>query len=225
MWLRLTREVGCGWTRSMTEGMGARLAWLRRWSALSIAVIHVLNLAAHLARGTAPEMPWWFTLVDVDTEWNLPTWFSSGLLLCCAVAAWQMAGRYKVPVAVRGWRIVAILLGLVSADEVVCLHERLAATLLPTLAERGFASVWVWVGGAVLVVFVGLWLRPFLGAVPSRIRRGMLASASVYVSGALVLEAIGQQWAAVHGWSNPTYWLLAAFEEFSRCSVPGSSCG
>jgi len=197
----------------MTDVLAARLAWLRRGSAVFIVVIHGLNVAAHCALGSGAERPWWFTLVDVDTEQNLPTWFSSGLLLCCAVAAWQMAKQYNSPVAVRGWRLVALLLGLVSADEVVCLHERLAAAALRWLAGRELASLWLWAGGAVLVASAGATLLPFLRSVPRRLRRRLLVSAGVYVFGALVLEVIGQQWAALHGWSNPTYWLLAALEE------------
>jgi hypothetical protein len=194
-----------------------------RWATALVIVVHLLNATVHLAHGFAPTKPeWWLLAFDVDTEANVPTWFSSGLLLTAALAAGLMASRARDRSARerRGFSLVAVLLGLVSADETAALHEKLAAALFPWMAERGLSRLWVWAIGAVVVAGLAGVLLPFLRALPSRLRSGLVLSAVVFVTGALGFEVIGQRYAATHGWFDPIYVGLAAIEELLEMCGP-----
>lgn len=197
-----------------------RPATFVRWAGACVVILHVLNLVAHVAHGFAPTRhEWWLALVDVDAEANLPTWFSSALLFACALGAALMAARAKKgSIERRGYRWVAGLLLVVSADETVALHERCAAALFPSLADHGIARGWVWALGAGIVLALLAVLLPFLRALAARVRWALVRAGVVYVTGALGFEMIGQRYAAAHGWHDPIYVGLAAIEELLEMS-------
>lgn len=193
-------------------------------AAVAVLIVHALNIAVHVAHGFTPApREWWLDLFDVDTEANIPTWFSSTLLLTCAWLAWRMAARLPASVAKqrRGFLLIAVLLAIVSADESLALHERCAAVLLDKLDAHGINRLWVWAFGAAIVSALAAMLVPFFRALESRqLRSGLLVSAVVYVIGALGFEVLGQHYAANHGWSNPVYFTLSAIEEFLEMCGP-----
>jgi hypothetical protein len=188
-----------------------RPARLVRAFGAMIAVLHALNLAAQAAklRGRGAEP--WVRFVDVDAEANLPTWCSSVLLLACAAAASLMALRTAT--SRRGWRLVAALLALLAADEVVCVHERVAAAMLAWVGAHRVARAWVWAVGGAVVAVLGAGLVPFLRGLAPGLRNGLMLAGAVFVTGGLGFEAIGQLYAASHGWANVPYVTLAAVEE------------
>ena len=204
----------------MATELTLRPANLVRWAGTGVAALHVANAAAHIAHGFAPtKHEWWLLLLDVDAEANLPTWYSSALLLACAMGAGLLAQRADAA-ARRGWRLLAFLLALVSADETVALHERCAAALMPWLTARGIAHVWIWGVGAAIVLALAAALLPFLKALAPPVRYALVRSGVVFVAGALGLEVIGQRYAATYGWHDPIYVSLAALEEL--CEMTGA---
>ncbi len=195
---------------------------LVRPAAIAVVIVHVLNIVVHVAHGFSPTpREWWLNLFDVDTEANVPTLFSSALLLTCAYASWRMATRVSALKLRRGFFLITALLVIVAADESLALHERGAAVLLDKLDAHGIHRLWVWAIGAMLVSALAATLIPFFRALESRaLRSGLLASAVVYVIGALGFEVLGQHYAANHGWSNPVYVALSAIEEFLEMCGP-----
>lgn len=181
-----------------------------------VALVHAANLFVQISRGSLCESEpcSWVTLFDVDAEANVPTWFSSVLLLTCAVSSWAMSRRVESePRKARGFRLVATLLGLFSIDEVASVHERVAAWMLITVRAHDIARIWVWGAGGVIVAALFFSLAPFLAALDRSLRSRLVASGVIFVMGALVLEAIGHHWAAQHGFANATYAALSGFEE------------
>lgn len=193
-------------------------------AAIVVVIVHALNIVVHVAHGFTPApREWWLNLFDVDTEANIPTGFSSALLLTSAWSAWRMATRLPQSAAKqrRGFLLIAVLLAIVSADESLALHEQCAAVLLDKLDARGINRLWVWAFGAAIVSALAAMLVPFFRALESRqLRVGLIFSAVVYVIGALGFEVLGQHYAASHGWSNPVYVALAAIEEFLEMCGP-----
>ncbi len=194
------------------EVVSLRPARLVRAFAYVIAGLHALNLAAQVekrrGRGRSTD---WIRFVDVDVEANLPTWVSSVLLLACSVSAWLASLRPARPR--RGWRVLACALALLSADEVLCVHERVAASLLARLAAHRVERAWLWALGGALVAAFAASLGPFLRALSVTLRRDLVIAGGVFVTGGLGFEALGQRYAATHGWSDATYVSLAALEE------------
>lgn len=198
--------------RDDAEVVTLRPARLVRAFAALIAALHALNLAAQIERlrGSGRSTAW-TRFVDVDVEANLPTWCSSVLLLTCAASAWLASHRGAR--SRRGWRALAFALALLSADEVLCVHERVAAWLLAGLAVRRVEPAWLWaLGGAVVAAFAAS-LVPFLRALPARLRRDLVIAGAVFVTGGLGFEVLGQRYAASHGWRDATYAALSALEE------------
>ena len=86
-------------------------------------------------------------LFDLDSEGNIPAWFSSSQLFCVAIAFWSCALRKR-----RSGRPSKLFFGLAglaavyaSSDETAQIHERITALIgqryvdwLPTYAAHNF---------------------------------------------------------------------------------------
>jgi hypothetical protein len=91
----------------------------------------VLGLALHLVSGGHPAF-------NLDSEGNVPTWYSSAKLLGIAalsVAAYRAERKNPAPYPWL-WLLMAGLFGLMSMDETASLHERAAGELV----KLGFAG-------------------------------------------------------------------------------------
>jgi hypothetical protein len=185
---------------------------LVRGLAAGILLLHALNLAAHAAHFAWGEATLrWVSLVDVDAEQNLPTWFSSGLLALNAAASWLAAA--SDPARRRAWKGLAFIFALLSADEVATMHERVAAALIEEARAARLAVGGVWaVGGAIVLAFTAIYLRFWIG-LPARLRRDVAVAGVVFVSGGLGLEAAAHAYARRHGFANWGYVGLTAAEE------------
>lgn len=99
----------------------------------------VLVLASQVMRLVGVEP--YVTLFAVTSEQNIPTWFSSGLLLVAAVAATGVAAL--VPRDRRqlrlSWCVLAVVLAALSIDDAAALHERLGGLGSGSSAGRAAA--------------------------------------------------------------------------------------
>ena len=129
-------------------------------------------------------------LTYVDREANLPSWYSSFILLLAAAILWSIgseARREGEPGALR-WTGLALVFFLLSVDETAGVHE-LASGL--TGRAVGGAGVlfyaWVLPGGLFALAVAAVYFR-FLLALPGRTRAWVIAAAGCYLAGALGLE-------------------------------------
>ncbi len=134
-----------------------------------------------------------FTKFDLDTEANLPTWFSASVLLVAALLLLliqQDARRRHDPFATH-WAVLAGGFFLMSIDELVQLHEMLIRPLAGLFGRSGFfAFTWVVPALGVIAVVAVLYTR-FVAHLPQQTRRLMMLSATVYLGGAVGLEMFG----------------------------------
>jgi hypothetical protein len=127
------------------------------------------------------KVPWLIRqLFDLDEENNLPTWFSSFLLLNNAVVLYLMAkaadtNRYH-------WLVLAIGFFILSVDEVAGLHES-----LNTAIDINWA-----IPAGILVILVGLAFVPFLLSLQRRLAILFVLSGLLYVSGAICVELLSE---------------------------------
>lgn len=79
-----------------------------------------------------PVFSWFFHLLLLNDENNVAVWWSGALLAVAAIHAFDGHAllRDSEPRAARGWAALAIILVILSADEIGSLHER-AFVLLP----------------------------------------------------------------------------------------------
>jgi hypothetical protein len=185
------------------------LAWL-------VALVVTASLAAVAARRSlGPDVDAIYRTLNVDFEGNIPTWFSTLLLLACGVlggivaAARQQSGDALW----QHWAALSALFIGLSADEAASFHELLVEPLRS--AFRG--NRWLWfplvVPGSVAAAIVCVAFQRFVRTLPSETRRACVAGALLYLAGVLVLETMG-------GWFDPVrygeswiYVVLSTLEE------------
>lgn len=161
---------------------------LRRSVLVATAIVSLLGLAVELYGSFTTDDGWLdvlWPLLSLSAEANVPTWFASSLLLCCALAAGSIASRLQAGEPWRKhWWGIAIALAWVSLDESAELHEHLGGHF-----ETSGILFFDWVIWAALIVAVlAVIYLPFLRALPSPTRERLVIAVVVYVGGALVME-------------------------------------
>ena len=150
---------------------------------------------------------------DLNAEINLPTWWSTALLLICAALTALMAALKRNDRFWWGWFFLALGFLFMSLDEVAQLHEKLSGPVREALHLSGFLYYgWV-VPAAALLVVVGLSYIRFFLALPKGIRGGFLLGWAVYLAGVLGMESWGASASFRWGEENFFFALLAALEE------------
>lgn len=186
--------------------------------ALSLATRYGAYRAEVARPGSAQVAAWKaiMRLFDVNSEHNVPSWFSSMLLMGCALVAALLAalGRHAGGRDAGYWAGLAAVLSLMSLDEAVALHERLggpAAVVLGDTTRGALHFAWV-VPGVVLALVVGLAFVRFVVRLPPSTRHLVVAAAALYLTGAVALEALGGMVLEAQG-HRAMYLLVTAAEE------------
>lgn len=181
-----------------------------------LAVVAVgLVLACLLFRDLGVEP--YNTLFAVTVEQNIPTWFAAGLLLVTAVAALAVAAL--VPRNRRGlrgaWCVFAVVLGALSLDDTVSLHERLGTIgddLLGAQRAGGLLHfTWV-VPGLLAAAVVVLAVVALARQLPTHVRRQLSFGTALFFSGALGMEMVSGVVLDAFG-DAVLYVLVTALEE------------
>jgi hypothetical protein len=131
--------------------------------------------------------------ISLNAEQNLASWYSSTLMLLGA-AVCVVLGRIERDAAggraSHLWYLLAPLLLACSADETVSFHEVLTRFLPGVSASSSFLH-FAWVAAVVpALVPVGLYASWLLRSLPRRTALGLVASAGVFLTGAVGLEML-----------------------------------
>jgi hypothetical protein len=185
--------------------------------ALSLATRYGAYRAEVAAPGSARVAAWKVVmkLFDVNSENNVPTWFSSLLLSGDALLAGLVAAivRRARGRDARHWAALAVLLSLLSLDEVASLHERLPDPVAALVGGAGGALHFAWVlPGALLALAVGSAFVGFLARLPGSTRRLVATAGVVYLGAAAGLESLSGMVLEAHG-DRAMYLLVSAAEE------------
>lgn len=182
---------------------------LRRWLLVGVAIVAGLGLAIELwhAHSHDAVVEALLPKLSLSYESNLPTWFSSSLLLACGVAAGVIAAAR--PAWHRHWWAMAAIATYISIDEASELHEHLGGHI-------GAGGVlyydWVIPAAAILLVLVAAFV-PFIRALAPATRMRLVIAGAVYVGGALLMELPLGWWAEQHGTDGLGYALIDWVEE------------
>ena len=188
--------------------------------ALIFVVLTVLGLLSELLLSVF-KVDWALGLVpllNLSYQTNIPTWYTSILLLGCAGllggVAWIKIGQ-QAPFD-RHWAALAAILAYLSINEVVRFHEVMNPALTDTYHLGGlFAVSWV-IPFAILVALFCYAYHGFWRALPRRYRLWFGAAGALYVGGAIGSELALSMWYGDHGGDNFVYGLLnlsqASFE-------------
>jgi uncharacterized Tic20 family protein len=173
---------------------------------LSLAGISVEALSAQFRRNWPVVR-----IFSLSAESNVPTWYSSSLLLACSFLLAVIAATKKREGAryARHWGALAVIFLYLSIDEASQIHE-----LLNNLWDLHSILYFSWVipFGILVLVFAIVYL-PFLFHLPPRTRIRVASAGVIYVGGALGVELILGYWADVHGDETFGYTLIDWVEE------------
>jgi len=160
----------------------------------------------------------------LDVEHSLPAWYSSLLMLGCAIVLLVVARATRRDGGrdVLAWSLLALLFAAMALDEAVSFHEVLISPVRGLLGTSGiFHFAWV-IPGAIGVAVIGVYFVPFLLRLPRRTAVAFAASGAIYVLGALGTEMVGGAMAEAYGTQALPY--IAAFVVEEGLEMAGLTC-
>jgi hypothetical protein len=183
----------------------------------AVVVVVLLSLVQDLLIFLLPEAGFSDRIyrLDLDAEASLPAWFSSGLMLICALAllaiALQVSGRGWLKAL--PWFLLTAAFFVLSLDEIATLHEGLSAALSARIDNTGL-FYFAWTLPALVACLAGLaCFVPFILSFKGFDRALLIGSAVVFLSGAVGMEMLGGAEAEASGIATLHYRLLATLEE------------
>lgn len=163
-------------------------------------------------------------LFNVDGECNIPTYFSSILLLISALLLFIITSieiKLKTSHALY-WGILSCGFLLMAIDEALFLHERLINPMRHILGYGNYGEgasnlgvfnfAWV-IPAIVLILILAFYFRRFFLRLPKKSRLTFLIAALLYIGGAIGFELIGGYYCELHGETNLTYSMITTVEE------------
>lgn len=185
---------------------------LRRRLLVAVGLITGVALAIEVVHASAPDaggevVDALLPKLSLSYEANLPTWFSSSLLLACAVAAGSIAAA-RPPLRHHWWGITAVATWM-SLDEAAELHEHLGGHV----GTSGLLYYdWVIPATAIVLALALLYVR-FVRELAAPTRMRLVIAGAVYVGGALVMELPLGWWTETHGTDGLGYAAIDWVEE------------
>jgi len=155
-------------------------------------------------------------LFNIDNEQNIPTFFSTFLLLFATVllAVITMLKRNQMDSYTSHWTVLSFGFLCMAVDEASSIHELLIDPIRELLGNGKlgiFYFAWVIPGIALIIILALFFLRFFLH-LPPKIRYACLMAVTLYIGGAIGFELIGGRYFELHG-ENLTYSMMATVEE------------
>jgi len=197
--------------------------------ALTLALIVLCLLLGHVITQSVKIHYGYKTLggiipeFDLNSENNIPTWYSSSALLL-ASALLAMIALVKLQwqeTYARHWVVLAVIFLFLSIDEAASLHEKgseLALLIMPSIVDSGYLGrylyfPWVVFGVTFVLLFSLAYLR-FLIHLPAKTRSLFVLAGVIYVGGALGVEMLGARDFYLYGEGRPlVHSMLILWEE------------
>ncbi|MEZ4520696.1 MAG: hypothetical protein R3A46_03475 [Thermomicrobiales bacterium] len=160
-------------------------------------------------------------LFDLNSESSIPTWYSVVLLftatmitLAIAINRHRAGDRFS-----RHWFLFSLLILGFSIDESAQIHDAPSREPLRDILGTGGLLYYPWVVGAIVgIVVVGFLAYGFFRHLPRRTAGLLIASAAVFISGAIVLETLSGFYLSRHDEADLTSMTISSFEEFLELS-------
>jgi hypothetical protein len=153
-------------------------------------------------------------LFDFNLEANLPTYFSSLLLLANGILLALIGCRYKaLGQKFWYWYGLSAIFIFLALDEMIQIHEQLRAPMTALFDTSGLLYFAWFIPYLVITILIALAYFKFMMRLPKQILKLFILAGVLFVSGAVGLEAISGMHAETHGEQNLTYALMYTVEE------------
>jgi hypothetical protein len=151
-------------------------------------------------------------LFNVNAEVSIPTWYSQSILLSAAFLLLMISTQ--VVKQKKHWLWLGIIFVYLSIDEGASIHELTVWPMRKLLGvDSGlFYYSWIVLFGGLFVLFGALYLK-FLMQLPRYVKYLFIISGTIFVCGAIGVEAFSGSIAAESGESGLLYGTLVGIEE------------
>jgi len=129
----------------------------------------------------------------LDSELTFPAWYSSVAILACSalLALIALAKRRTQSLFARHWTGLAVILLLMSIDEMIAVHEMLIGPLRRFFGASGILHyTWVVPAFFFVCIFALTYVRFVFVHLDARTRRRFIAAGLIYVGAALGMELV-----------------------------------
>lgn len=188
-------------------------------AAVSLILIDaILIVASVISDGSSTILPKLDKAFSLDKELNIPSYFSSLILVFCSVQLGTIAyldrkiGEKRETIF---WMVLCGGFFFMSFDELVSVHEKLVEPMRSVVGGSGggfFHFGWVVIALPLVLMLGGLFFRFWL-RLPSPVRGLTFLAAFLYLSGAVGMEMVNGRFAVLNGEANAVYRSLTAVEE------------
>jgi hypothetical protein len=186
-----------------------------RWLTLIIVLLTLAHLAGVISTfylghdyiyGLIPSF-------NMNLERNVPTLFSSGILLLSAALLLFIGYLLRGKAYFLHWLGLGVIFFYLSLDELISIHEKASKPLRNQFDLSGiFHFSWIILYGILLVIFAVAYFR-FVRSLPTSTRNIFILAGIIYVGGALGLELVAGELFTQFGNKNVTFALFVAVEE------------
>ncbi|HEY9618123.1 MAG TPA: hypothetical protein V6C64_14855 [Microcoleaceae cyanobacterium] len=181
---------------------------------LCLIVAGILSSTFRILNYPLPGSKWFHKMFDLDSEYNIPAWYSSFSLLFSAgllavITALKKSDRYHFY-----WKILAFIFLFLGLDEAFSFHE---ALIVPSVRKSLhlnplFYHTWV-IPALGLVGFFMFKYWKFAMHLPRQTRFLVMLACGIYVTGALGMEMLGGAIREAYGrWNIVTQTVIISEE-------------
>jgi len=181
---------------------------------LVLSAVHIGVLIAYFIIGD-PDKFDFVKLVDFDYEANIPTLFSSMILILASGLFLVLASMSKpaLPHNRKFWIGLAIVFLFLGVDEGAKIHEKIGDWFEQFVNAEGYIYYpWVLPYVVVFLVLVAAYFKFYL-RLPRPTQVGLFIAAVMFLFGAVALDMVGGNEADANGTSTIYYSVLYTIEE------------
>ena len=131
----------------------------------------------------------WLLPFNMDREFNIPTLFSSSIMLACAYTLNEIK-KVSEKHASKDWGLLSKIFIFLAIDELFQIHEIFIIPDLRPYLSPALGSTWV-IPYTALVIYLGWRFNKFLRALKKQTRQKFLQSATIFLAGAVGMEVVG----------------------------------
>ena len=130
-----------------------------------------------------------YSFFDTNSEINLPTFFSSILILLASFLLFIIGTNNK---KMNFWYFLGGLFFFASMDEMLQIHENCDMAIRKLIDNNAIVHLYGWVGlwTIILIIMFVIGLK-FLFSLPRKTRNLFFLASGIFIAGALVMEVIG----------------------------------
>ncbi len=153
-------------------------------------------------------------LFDLDTEKNIPTFYSSLALLTSSILLFLTANfNKKNNSMVYPWILLGMIFLFLSLDEILELHEHFVRLTQNLFQLTGFGTAYWTLPYLIALILLFIFLVRFLKQLPRKTLFLVVLSGFIFLFGAVVMEVIGGRYQEFYGRQTPFFTFLYTIEE------------